>query len=102
MGCSIDTPTSSKISRWHACSADSPASTNPASVEYIPSSQRGIIRVYRCAQCRHSYYKFSSPPIIKKQGKQISFNEFLKGYWKAKFPTLILDKQSLNVSKVVY
>ncbi len=71
-------------------------------VEYIPSSQRGIVRVYRCAQCSQSYYKFSTPPIIIKRGEKISFNEFLKDYWNAKFPTLILDKESLNISKVVY
>ncbi len=71
-------------------------------VEYIASSQRGIVRVYRCDQCSQSYYKFSSPPVIIKSGQQISFNEFLKDYWKAKFPTLILDKESLNISKVVY
>ncbi len=71
-------------------------------VEYITSSNRGIIRVRDCEQCSQSYYKFSSPPIIQKQGRQISFSEFLNDYWRAKFPTLILDKQSLNVSKVVY
>jgi len=71
-------------------------------VEYIASSNRGVIRVRDCEQCSQSYYKFSSPPIIHKQGRQISFGEFLNDYWRAKFPTLILDKQSLNVSKVVY
>jgi len=71
-------------------------------VEYIASSNRGVIRVRDCEQCSQSYYKFSSPPIIHKQGRKISFGEFLNDYWRAQFPTLILDKQSLNVSKVVY
>ncbi len=71
-------------------------------VEYIASSKRGIVRVFRCTQCSQSYYKFSTPPTIIKRGKKISFNEFLKDYWNAKFPTLILDSESLNISKVVY
>ncbi len=87
---------------FSAQALDTARETGGIRVEYIASSNRGIIRVRDCEQCTQSYYKFSSPPIIQKQGKRISFSEFLTDYWRAKFPTLILDKQSLNVSKVVY
>ena len=38
---SISTPTSSNTSRRSVCSSDSPGSTKPASVEYMPGGKRG-------------------------------------------------------------
>ncbi len=90
------------VSSFAAQALDIAVETGGIRVEYIASSDRGIIRVRDCKQCSQSYYKFPSPPIIQKQGREILFSEFLTDYWQAKFPTLILDKQSLNVSKVVY
>jgi hypothetical protein len=71
-------------------------------VEYIASSNRGIIYPHNCEQCDQDYYDFSQSPTIIKSGKKISFNSFMKDYWNAKFPTLLLDKKTKSVLKVVY
>ncbi len=71
-------------------------------LEYIESSNRGIIYPKNCEQCAKSYYEFTQIPKIIKNGKSISFDYFLKDYWNAKYTTLLLDKKSLSVLKVVY
>ncbi len=81
---------------------DTALETGGIRVEYIASSSRGIIRVFRCNQCTQSYYTFSTPPTVIKRGRPISFKAFLNDYWNAKFPTLILDKKTQNITKVVY
>ncbi len=71
-------------------------------VEYIALSNRGLIFPKNCRQCSQAYYEFSQTPIIIKAGKKISFASFLKDYWNAKFPTLLVDKKTKTVLKVVY
>ena len=71
-------------------------------VEYIASSNRGLIYPKNCQQCSQAYYEFSQTPIIIKAGKKIPFAIFLKDYWNAKFPTLLVDKKTKTVLKVVY
>ena len=76
--------------------------TNGIRVEYIESSNRGLVHIKDCSQCEKKYYTFTKKPIIKKQGKIISFDEFLTDYWNAKFPTLFLDPKSLSVLRINY
>lgn len=71
-------------------------------VEYIESSKRGVIYVYSCNQCKQRQYYFDKAPTILRSGKSISFRTFLKDYWNAKIPTLVLDPYSKTVLKVVY
>ena len=71
-------------------------------LEYIESSNRGIIYPKQCEQCTQSYYEFTQAPKIIKNEKSISFENFLEDYWNAKYTTLLLDKKSLAVLKVVY
>jgi len=71
-------------------------------VEYIESTNRGIIYVYGCPQCSSSRYSFSIPPRIHKQGKAYPFKAFLTDYWREKYPTLILDPDTQAVLSVVY
>jgi len=71
-------------------------------VEYIESSSRGIIYPKDCEQCDQDYYEFSKLPIIIKAGNEISFSSFMADYWNAKFPALLLDKDTKTVLKVVY
>lgn len=75
---------------------------NSIRVEYIASSKRGLIYPKNCEQCDQSYYEFSQDPIILKAGKKISFTRFLTDYRNAKFPTLLVDKKTKTVLKVVY
>ncbi len=76
--------------------------TNGIRVEYIESSNRGIIYVKGCSECEMKKYFFSKKPIIEKHGKSISFNEFLGSYWNAEYPTLFLDPESLSVLRINY
>ncbi len=71
-------------------------------VEYMPSSNRGIIYVKGCEQCDKPYYSFKQQPEIIKQNKVISFENFMTDYWNAKFPTLFLDMQTHAVMRVTY
>jgi len=71
-------------------------------VEFYNTSNTGIIHVYQCDSCTQKIYKFSTPPKVIRSGKVITFEFFLKDYWNAKFPTLLLDNKSLSVFQVVY
>lgn len=72
-------------------------------VEYYSSSDRGLVYVYGCSQCKSTkYYKFEQKPIIKKQGKIIPFEVFLKEYRDAKEPTVFLNKQTHSVLRINY
>jgi len=76
--------------------------TNGIRVEYIESSNRGLVHIKDCNQCEKKYYSFSKKPIINKYGKIISFDEFLTDYWNAEYPTLFLDPESLSVLRINY
>ncbi len=76
--------------------------TNGIRVEYIESSNRGLVHVKDCSQCQQKYYTFSKKPIINRFGKLISFDEFLTDYWNAEYPTLLLDPKSLSVLRINY
>lgn len=72
-------------------------------VEYISSSDRGLIYVYGCSQCKgKTYYEFNSKPIIKKEGKTISFDDFLTDYRNGKFFTLFLSLDNHSVQRINY
>ncbi len=71
-------------------------------VEFNTATNTGSIHVYRCEQCLNANYHFFVKPEILKKGKPVSFDIFLKEFWNAKFPTLILDKNTLNVLKIIY
>ena len=76
--------------------------TNGIKVEYITSSKRGIIHVIDCDLCTKPYYHFTGQPIIIKAGVIIPFESFLKDYWNASYPTLLLDPKSLDVLRISY
>jgi len=71
-------------------------------VEYYDTSNTGVIHVYQCDSCTQSIYKFSTPPKVIRSGKVIDFKVFMNDYWNAKFPTLLLDNESLSILQVVY
>ncbi len=71
-------------------------------VEYMDSSNSGIIYVKDCEQCTKPFYSFKQKPKIIKQGKEISFETFMTDYWNARFPTLFLNIKSQAVMRVVY
>ncbi len=76
--------------------------TGGIKVEYNDVSKKGIIHVYKCEQCTKKYYEFSELPKIMRKGSDISFDIFMKDYWNAKYPTLLLDIESLTVLQVSY
>ncbi len=76
--------------------------TNGIRVEYIESSNRGLVHVKDCSQCTKKYYTFSEKPIINRLGRIISFDDFLTDYWNAEDPTLFLDPESLSVLRINY
>ena len=71
-------------------------------VEYYETTQSGLVRVKGCSQCNKDTYKFDTPPLITKGGKAISIKEFMKEYWEAEFPTLLLDIKDLTVLSIHY
>ena len=72
-------------------------------IEYYSTSNSGLLYVYGCSQCKgKKYYSFDKKPIIKKQGKIIPFETFLKEYRDAEEPTVFLDKKSLTVLRINY
>ncbi len=76
--------------------------TNGIKVEFNTAINRGSIHVYDCKQCTESNYYFTKKPQILKSGRLISFEKFMKDFWNAKYPTLILDKKTFSVLKVIY
>jgi hypothetical protein len=76
--------------------------TSGIKVEYIASSERGIIHVTDCEQCPKPYYTFTGQPIIKKAGVTVTFEYFLTDYWNARYPTLLLDPKTLEVLRINY
>lgn len=70
--------------------------------EYFETSNRGIISVYGCNQCKKKSYEFTEKPKITKNGKPVSLDFFLKDYRNAKFPTLLLNKTDSSVLKIIY
>ncbi len=88
-------------------SADVPArdtalEANSIRVEFNSISNSGRVHVYHCEQCKQSDYSFTKKPHIMRKGKTITFEIFMLDYWNAKYPTLILDSESLTVLEVVY
>ena len=81
---------------------DTALETGSIKVEFFETSQEGIIYVYDCDQCTKKIYTFSDQPRIKRKGKYISFEEFMKDYWNAEHPTLFLDERTQSVRKVLY
>lgn len=76
--------------------------TNGIKVEFFESSNRGLIHVKDCSQCKQKYYTFTNKPIIKRFGRIVSFETFLTDYWNAEDPTLFLDPDSLSVLRINY
>ncbi len=96
-----------KRSHFATSVADVPArdiaiEANGIRVEYNTLSNSGKIHVYHCEQCKQSNYSFTKKPHIMRKGKTISFDVFMQDFWNAKYPTLILDSESLTVLEVVY
>mgnify|MGYP005992808131 CR=1 FL=1 len=76
--------------------------TTSIKVEYIETTQRGIVYVFNCEQCTDKFYSFDASLIIKKNGEKISIDEFSTDYWNAKFPTIFLDPESKLIVEVSY
>ncbi len=87
---------------YAATAVNTAVETGGIKVEYFDSTKKGIIQVFKCSQCTKKYYEFLKEPKIIKSGKSISLKEFMQDYWNAKFPTLILERESKLVLKVVY
>lgn len=69
-------------------------------VEYYDTTNRGIVRVINCTRCSKKIYKFSPPPVIKKNGKVISIENFMSEHQEAITATLFLDKATLSVERI--
>ncbi len=69
---------------------------------YSDISQSGTVKLFGCSQCKSSVYSFSRPPIIVKEGNTVPFSFFVKDYWKAKYPTILLDISKSHVLKIIY
>jgi len=69
-------------------------------VEYYDTSNRGIVRVINCTRCSKKIYKFNTPPVIKKNGKVISIENFISEHQKAITATLFLDNTTLSVERI--
>lgn len=89
-------------SAYSATALDIALEPQSIKVEYMSSSDSGIIYVKNCDQCGKAFYNFKIKPKIIKQGKEISFDIFMEDYWNAKFPTLFLNIKSQAVMRVVY
>jgi|GEM_PF-1169669 len=81
---------------------DSAMEAGGIKVEFNSISNKGTVHVLRCEHCMHTNYPFNQKTKFIKQGRVISFDAFMKDYWNAKYPTLILDKEDLTVLKIVY
>ena len=81
---------------------DTAMETSGIKVEFFETSQEGIVYVYGCDQCTEKFYTFTDEPRIKRKGKYISFEEFMKDYWNAEHPTLFLDQRTQSVRKILY
>jgi len=71
-------------------------------LEYIESSNRGILTPIQCSSCNQKQYEFTELPQVIKQGKPIQFDLFLKDYWNAKHTTIFLDPRTKYVIRVIY
>ncbi len=89
-------------SAYSATALDIALEPQSIKVEYMDSSNSGIIYVKGCEQCGKDFYNFKQKPKIIKQGKEISFDNFMEDYWNAKFPTLFLNIKSKTVMRVAY
>lgn len=76
--------------------------TESISVDYREISKTGIIRVKGCSVCSKETYRFNENIVIKKQGEIIPIAQFLKEYWKAKYPTLFANKDDLSIMRISY
>jgi hypothetical protein len=92
----------SQIVQAELISLEEAVETNRIKVEYIASSERGIIHVTGCDSCTKSYYTFTGQPIILKAGTIVKFDYFLTDYWNARYPTLLLDPKTLEVLRIIY
>lgn len=76
--------------------------TGKIRVEYISTSDKGLIYPADCEQCTKTSYTFDGQPVIKRDGTVIPFDAFLSDYWNAKSSTLFLDPESLSVLRINY
>ncbi len=90
------------ISQAEMISLEIARETQGIKVEYIESTDRGIVRVKNCELCTKDFYTFHNKPVIKRIGELITFETFLTDYWNAKFPTLFLDPKTLAVVRIEY
>lgn len=81
---------------------DTAVETGGIRVEFNVASNIGRVHVLRCEQCSKANYLFNEKPEIIKQGHAVTFEAFMADFWNAKYPTLILDTETLTVLKIVY
>ncbi len=71
-------------------------------VEYYQTSNKGLVRVKGCNQCSKEVYTFTQKPLITRSGQTIPFEEFMQEYWKAEYPTILLDIKTRSVISIHY
>ena len=76
--------------------------TGGIKVKYSDLSKKGVVYAYKCGQCTQKFYEFSGPIKVTKQNKNMPFSEFMEDYWNAKYPTVFLDPDTLNVLHISY
>ncbi len=89
-------------SSFAAQALDVAREANSIKVEYYQSSKKGLVRVKGCNQCSKEVYTFTQKPLITRSGQTIPFEEFMQEYWKAEYPTLLLDIKTLSVISIHY
>lgn len=92
----------SNISFAQIISLEIAVETRGIRVEYSDVSQRGFIYPIKCDSCTKKAYEFKGPIKVKKKNQPISFTAFLSDYSNAKYPTLFLNPETLDVLRVSY
>ncbi len=96
------------ISMFYMTTAHSVTATSTAyeakslKLVYSDISQAGTIRLFGCSRCEKSVFSFTTLPAILKQGNLVPFSFFLKDYWNATYPTLLIDKNTSQVIQITY
>lgn len=75
---------------------------NSIKVEYMETSNKGLVYVYGCKQCADKYYKFDSTVKITKDGQEILLEELMSDYWNANTPTLFLNSKNNVIEAISY
>lgn len=76
--------------------------TEKLKAEYYATSGRGKLTLIGCKRCEKSVYEFEEVPLILKDHKPITIEEFMQDYWNANFPTVFINLEKTKVIRISY